>query len=1050
MAQIVTLPVKTLVTADVSLGRVEFQVTGGRVAGAVNVTDSATGDLMHVRALKESEGALDAVLNPAVHNATPDGRAVQTDVRLLNLTAQAATVNVTALSLSDGATPAAATVQLPANQVTEIKDVLAALFAVGDAATGAVRLTSASPVAVVSRATVVNGDGSTNGFGGFQNAINLPGFTGAGLTAMLLGLQQSGNQPGAGSNAELVAGTDGATLNFTALDGTGTVLGSSGPVQLGPLQAMETPIAQLIPGVDFSTETVVQMAVMAGEAAAAGDVVDNGSSQPVYASAALAPLTACAAPAIAGFESIPAALAASGSVELDWRAGNVDTVTISPGPSGPQAATGSATVNVTATTTYKLTATGPCGSATASYTVVVGGPTLQSVTPTAAPPGTSVTLHVANLSPLSTVLGAVMTFNGETLHVPARSVSAAGDVAIVVPLLLDDTASAGYASGAATIAADFGDSQSATLPFSVQTVKVPTNSPAMLQQFLDSLATTIKTLLDKEAAVSTPALAANLTALKTAVDSDAAAVRTALTALGSAASTTITPSGATSAVTVTRNDVDMIAAFLSTRPGGLAVPSVEPGFIPRARPAGAGAPGGCLSDDPKYATCSAVYALSPIIEEVTDLYSQALKASKNLPSVINLSGIQAVLSNYITMLNRPLVLCNLYPLQFDSFHAVPNPDPLPVDEDRAYPVSIKAHLVPYFTPAQATDYFTNLLIKASVNFFNDVVLTNTNARQTFGPAIQQAYNYLGNAAKPAIGQVISSAVDWIATALERQVGECDITNVSSLDPDKVTRLDYLNAPYVQPPDYPFKGHQPGLANLFIQARGNSFFLPAPDGKHTLQLAPGDFFRNATINVDGQDELTITGVTLGAHGANGQISYPGQKVTRNGGQYIQILQDNGLYTSVTAYQNLKDNTWTVQQRISGDQGTIYNDAQHREDGAVNIMGFMVEHKATAQGNGGTPPPKVTLNITTKWNITGGRSPAPPMVGKITLQVQGKADGQAPNSFNDMGFVLDAHSQAGGNSVNSSAATSGTFSGSMLGQGFNEDGMIVTTVTVTKQQ
>lgn len=83
-------------------------------------------------------------------------------------------------------------------------------------------------------------------------------------------------------------------------------------------------------------------------------------------------MTGCAAPPIVlNFSASPSTINPGDSSTLTWSVSNTDTVTITPGVSGPLTSSGSTTVFPLVTTTYTLTATNSEGSVTASTTVTV-------------------------------------------------------------------------------------------------------------------------------------------------------------------------------------------------------------------------------------------------------------------------------------------------------------------------------------------------------------------------------------------------------------------------------------------------------------------------------------------------------------------------------------------------------------------------------------------------------------------------------------------------------------------------------------------------------
>lgn len=101
-----------------------------------------------------------------------------------------------------------------------------------------------------------------------------------------------------------------------------------------------------------------------------------------------------ALPAIASFTANPTGITTGASSTLSWTTSGASSIAITPGTFTSASATGSTTVNPSATTTYTLTATNAAGSitATAMVTVSAAGGALKIVT-TTCPGGTQNTAY---------------------------------------------------------------------------------------------------------------------------------------------------------------------------------------------------------------------------------------------------------------------------------------------------------------------------------------------------------------------------------------------------------------------------------------------------------------------------------------------------------------------------------------------------------------------------------------------------------------------------------------------------------------------------------
>ena len=1027
-AQLVLVPLSTLATGDVPVARVVFTVWAGRAAAFVDVTDKTTGDRILARAPRRPNGALAAVVDPVIRSTTPDGRLIRNDLRLLNLSANSTTITVSALSPSDGATPPDATLTLASGETREVQDVLATLFGIADSATAGLRLSGPDPVVAVSRTLAVNSDGTVNGLGGFQNAANSSAFLGSNGGGVLLGMNPT-------ANVELLAGADGASVVFNVFDATGAPLATSDPpLTLSPRQAMEVPLAQVFSGVDFTAETIVQVQNSLGELLARGASNDAATAQPVYGDSGIPPATGCPAVMVSGFEAAPSSLSAAGQVELTWATGGADFVQISPGPTAQQPANASLTVNVTARTVYQLTATGPCGTATASLEVPFGAATLVSVTPSSAAPGQQVTLKVSNLAPTATTLGALLTVGDSTFHLPIDRANSAAEFLVTIPFITTD-GDTGYVSGTGTIAADLAGSATASAAFTVKSLPVPTNSATTFRTFLNTVVTAALSALDRQKAVASATSGPDIDALKSLVNGYASNLRSALDGVNSSGTATLVtdipsttnPNPAT--VTITRQDIDTLVGFLSQRPGALNGPSFK---LPATPPA-ATSNWPCLSDDPIYAACAPAFYFSQLAAQAQGLIRGILAITPG-GNLVKKTGLHTFLMQYLDMIQKPGLLCNLYPLQLNGFLAQPNPDPLPQDEDRAYPVAIKANLQPFFTPDQAADYLNNLMLDSTMSFYKEVFYKFPSTQQAaLLGQIRNEYTSLLQTARPEIVKAVNNDKEFIGKALARQVYECDITNVASQTPDRLRRLSPLNAGDVAPPFYPFQGLESGRAQISVQTRSGSFYVFQADGSRVIDGTSRCCFL-ADVNVDNGYSVTVVSSTRGVHGANSQVVDSPNWQLGFGNPYLKSLGGNDLDVEIQAYQNLKQRKWTIYQRTSGDQAS--HSATPRENGAVNIISVSVQSQAV---NG------VQIGISSNWSLTGGN--APPNTGRMNLSVSASANGASPSSYSDTGIAFDGNSQSGNKSFTSANATFGKFDGTILGQGFNENGIMTTTIQIT---
>ena len=118
---------------------------------------------------------------------------------------------------------------------------------------------------------------------------------------------------------------------------------------------------------------------------------------------------------ISSFTASPAIVAPAGAAVLSWNIANASAITISPGSYSTSAATGSLTVNPTATTTYTITATNSTGAVTSQTTVTVGAPsTPKNLTATVVSPS-QINLAWSPSTDVVTLAGYAVVQNGVVL-----------------------------------------------------------------------------------------------------------------------------------------------------------------------------------------------------------------------------------------------------------------------------------------------------------------------------------------------------------------------------------------------------------------------------------------------------------------------------------------------------------------------------------------------------------------------------------------------------------------------------------------------------------
>ena len=101
---------------------------------------------------------------------------------------------------------------------------------------------------------------------------------------------------------------------------------------------------------------------------------------------------ACEAPRVVSFASVPDVLASGGTANLFWTVSGADSVSLG-ADGGPFPPSGSVALALASGKTFTLTATGPCGTATAQLAVPVGGTPAPGLSAPSGSPGQLLTIR---------------------------------------------------------------------------------------------------------------------------------------------------------------------------------------------------------------------------------------------------------------------------------------------------------------------------------------------------------------------------------------------------------------------------------------------------------------------------------------------------------------------------------------------------------------------------------------------------------------------------------------------------------------------------------
>ncbi|MFN7985947.1 MAG: Ig-like domain-containing protein [Thermoanaerobaculia bacterium] len=319
-------PVSALAgTADLPVGRAEFEVKAGRATAYAVVNDNVTSDAIALQSERVVPGATDRLISGAALSPGQLGSFWSTDLRLFNPGSEA----VEAMILSVGTAATAATnVLVPAKGVVELSRVLALLgFPEGTAC--ALRVKGASPLLVAARTNNVDPSGVRKGtFSAQQFVTSWPaGLLGTGAIGLFNGIDQTMNVPGVRTNLTLVGGPDGASGELVLRDAAGVERGRT-PFASSPSQWSQKSVADWFGASASSLEGLtvatipenarIDVAVGTGALDAFVSRIDNGSGDAVTRPVALPAGGDCAKLAIGSFGAAPQPVKTGVEITFSW------------------------------------------------------------------------------------------------------------------------------------------------------------------------------------------------------------------------------------------------------------------------------------------------------------------------------------------------------------------------------------------------------------------------------------------------------------------------------------------------------------------------------------------------------------------------------------------------------------------------------------------------------------------------------------------------------------------------------------------------------------
>jgi hypothetical protein len=740
--------------------RYEFSVTSGRIAAYLQTVDSTLNDISFAAASAEPTGG------PLLTFVAPT-QGAKVAVRFYNPNDPyygiSSTIQAAFYAPAGGDPLATAKFTIAPNTSKSVDDIVVDTFGLEPGTAGLVRLTASNAIVIQSRTASPGGQ---------------PRVTLSSAAALFLAdpSQMIGLDPA--SSLGFTAGPSGASASLTLVDAAGQSVASA-ELALEPNTNSETTAAER-----FQVETVPQDAAVLVEVSS-GSLSAYARTGKPGGTAVLQPArtsveSGCAAPYVDQFTSSAAFPAAPGSYELAWSVFYADSVTIS--GLGPVDPTGSATVDLKASNTYELKATGICGETIQTLEVAIGAPRLTAVTPASAKPGQTVKLTLANLAAADAVTGAQLTFpNGSTAVV--QVVVEDGVPVFTVPLPRDAGGVTGdYVGGVAIAARLNDDSLTNSVNFAFVKGVYAGDAAADFRKWIDAKAEKVRDILTQ--LHDQPDLGPAMDVLLAGIDPDLAVLRKMADDIAATGSAVLPPFAATAdypnpqPVTITRADLESIMSLLME----LTPAEEESPQAWKERVRAVGDAGPCLADDPQYAICYGIAqidsksllargwkAVGGFVDQIGNLFE---KFSKN-PYVIAFNRIRR-------LVGKAEFYCNIYPIYLDSFNARPFPDPVPVGGFREVKndgTRVFALLKSRWTKEQAVDQ----LVQAARNFLLDGIINQDkkSSKELKDQAKKDADRMLDWLYQQTRNEVqnMANKLGVISTFREQQVYKCDIARM---------------------------------------------------------------------------------------------------------------------------------------------------------------------------------------------------------------------------------------------------------------------------------
>ena len=312
-------------SADLPIGRAEFEVKAGRATAYAVVNDNVTSDAIALQSERVVPGETDRLISGAALSPGYLGSFWSTDLRLFN--PGSAAVEATILSVGAPGT-ASTNVAVPAKGVVELTRVLALLgFPEGTAC--ALRVRAAGALLVAARTNNVDPTGVRKGTFSAQQFVTLwpAGLLATGAVGFFNGVDQTMNVPGVRTNLTLVGGPDGASGELVLRNAAGLEQGRT-PFARAPGEWGQRSVADWFGASSAAREGLwvatipenarIDVVVGSGALDAFVSRIDNGSGDAVTRPVALPGGGDCSKVAISVFAAAPQPIRTGVSTTFSW------------------------------------------------------------------------------------------------------------------------------------------------------------------------------------------------------------------------------------------------------------------------------------------------------------------------------------------------------------------------------------------------------------------------------------------------------------------------------------------------------------------------------------------------------------------------------------------------------------------------------------------------------------------------------------------------------------------------------------------------------------